>query len=87
MLALYVDGLLDVDDLPTELAEIAGRTVDGPSGFGGPDMLIGRPMEEIEKYYIARTLELTGGKREESARLLGIGERTLYRKIKDYDLK
>ncbi|MCP4172680.1 MAG: hypothetical protein GY758_18115, partial [Fuerstiella sp.] len=25
--------------------------------------------------------------REESARLLGIGERTLYRKIKEYDLR
>ena len=32
-------------------------------------------------------LELTGGKREEAARMLGIGERTLYRVIKDWDLQ
>ena len=50
-------------------------------------MLIGRPMEEVEKYYIQRSLELTDGNREETARLLGIGERTLYRKIKEYDLR
>jgi two-component system response regulator HydG len=31
-------------------------------------------------------LEVTGGKREEAAALLGIGERTLYRKIKEYGL-
>jgi two-component system response regulator HydG len=43
-------------------------------------------MEDIEKYYIQRTLELTQGNREEAARLLGIGERTLYRKIKEWGL-
>ena len=30
--------------------------------------------------------ELAGGNREEAARMLGIGERTLYRKIKEYGL-
>ena len=46
--------------------------------------LVGRPLEEIEKYYIDETLKLTDGNREEAARMLGIGERTLYRKIKEY---
>ena len=53
----------------------------------GADTLIGRPLEEVEKYYIQRALEVTNGKREEAANLLGIGERTLYRKIKEYDLR
>ncbi len=44
-----------------------------------------RSLEEIEKYYIAETLKLTDGNREEAAKLLGIGERTLYRKIKEYN--
>ncbi|TWT51870.1 Transcriptional regulatory protein ZraR [Thalassoglobus neptunius] len=87
MLALDVDGLLDVDDLPSELAELCGQSSDGTAGGAGADVLIGRPLEEVERYYIARTLELTGGKREETASMLGIGERTLYRKIKEYDLK
>ncbi|WP_437202328.1 sigma-54-dependent transcriptional regulator [Planctomicrobium sp. SH664] len=87
MLALDNDGRLDVDDLPMELATLAGRASDGLAYASGTDMLIGRPFEEVEKYYIARALELTGGKREEAARLLGIGERTMYRKIKEFDLK
>ena len=38
----------------------------------------------VERYYIKKTLELTGGNREEAAKLLGIGERTLYRVIRDW---
>ena len=53
----------------------------------GSDSLIGRPLNEVERYYIHRALELTEGKREEAAQLLGMGERTLYRKIKEYGLK
>lgn len=87
MLALDTDGKLDIDDLPTELAELSGDSPDGFVGSSGSDMLIGRPLDEVEKYYIARALELTGGKREETAAMLKIGERTLYRKIKEYGLK
>lgn len=88
MLALDTDGVLDVDDLPEELAPLA-KSVDGnaPPAAAGADSLIGRPLEEVEAYYIARALELTHGKREEAARMLGIGERTLYRKIKEYGLR
>jgi two-component system response regulator HydG len=88
MLALDTDGVLDVDDLPEELAPLAksveATAVPAPSGA---DSLVGRPLEEVEAYYIARALELTQGKREEAARLLGIGERTLYRKLKEYGLR
>jgi two-component system response regulator HydG len=31
-----------------------------------------------------KALELSGGNREEAARMLGIGERTLYRKIQEW---
>ena len=43
-------------------------------------------LEQIEKATIIRALEVTKGNREKAARLLGIGERTLYRKIKEYGL-
>jgi len=36
--------------------------------------------------FIAETLKVTVGNREEAAKMLGIGERTLYRKIKQYEL-
>jgi len=36
--------------------------------------------------FVAETLCLTAGNREEAAKMLGIGERTLYRKIKEFGL-
>ena len=89
MLVMDTDGLLDVDGLPPEIAPLATNEDSLAEGdrISGADSLIGRPMDEVEKYYIQRALELTDGNREESARLLGIGERTLYRKIKEDDLR
>jgi len=89
MIVLDMDGVLDVDDLPDEIAPVAGESGDGGAlpAQAGTDALIGRPLSEVEKYYIQRALELTNGKREEAASLLGIGERTLYRKIKEYGLR
>ena len=49
--------------------------------------LIGKPLAEIEQWAVEQTLRLTGGNREETARILGIGARTLYRKIKEYGLQ
>jgi len=89
MLVLDKDGRLDVDDLPEDIAPL-GQTVEGDvasNAARGADFLIGRPFTEVEKFYIERALELTGGKREEAAKILEIGERTLYRKIKEYDIK
>lgn len=89
MLVMDTDGLLDVDGLPAEIAPLVTNEeamADGENASGA-DSLIGRPMDEVEKYYIQRALELTDGNREETARLLGIGERTLYRKIKEYGLR
>jgi transcriptional regulator of acetoin/glycerol metabolism len=43
-------------------------------------------LEQIEKAAIIRALNKTKGNREKAARLLGKGERTIYRKIKDYGL-
>ncbi len=43
-------------------------------------------IEDGEKELIKRALELTGGNRKEAAARLGFSERTLYRKIKEYDL-
>jgi len=52
----------------------------------GADQLIGKSLDEIERYYIAETIKLTSGNREETAKILGIGERTLYRKLKEYQV-
>ena len=89
MLVVDTDGLLDTQDLPDEIAPLGHERDDSTRQNGnraGADQLVGRPLEEVEKYYIQQALELTAGKREEAADMLGIGERTLYRKIKEFDL-
>ncbi len=44
-------------------------------------------MRDVERKAIARALESVDGNRRQAAELLGIGERTLYRKINEYGLK
>jgi len=82
MVVIDIDGVLDVDDLPMELVDAAPTT----SAAGGPVELIGQPLSEIERWAIEQTLRLTGGNREETARILGIGARSVYRRLKDYGL-
>jgi len=78
------DGVLNLDDLQ-EGDSLERR----PQGAGevGPANLVGRPLDEVERYYVEQTLEQTGGNRVEAAQLLGIGERTLYRIIQDWKLQ
>jgi two-component system response regulator HydG len=47
----------------------------------------GMNLAELEKKAIEETLAQVHGNREMAAKILGIGERTLYRKIKEYGLK
>jgi two-component system response regulator HydG len=84
MVVIDVDGRLDLDDLTEDLQSITSG--ERTEGAAGADSLVGKSLEEIEKHYIGVTLKLTNGNREETAKLLGIGERTLYRKLKEYQL-
>ena len=85
MVVVDYDGVLDVDDLPTELAGPAAAAA-AEASAGSLSSLVGKPLVEVEKLLIAETLKFAGGNREHAAELLGIGERTLYRKIKEYGL-
>lgn len=49
--------------------------------------LLGKNMREIERWAIEQTLVLSGGNREETAKILGISERNLYRKLNEYNLR
>jgi len=49
--------------------------------------ITGTTLRDVERELIRSTLDKTGGNRDQAAKILGIGERTLYRKIKEYDLK
>ena len=46
----------------------------------------GRSLDEVERALIRSNLELMDGNRKKAAEVMGIGERTLYRKIKEYGL-
>jgi DNA-binding NtrC family response regulator len=68
-------GRIDVEDLPTEV------------GLAVPDAIVEteiRPLADVEREYIKSVLRAVGGNRSQAARKLGIGEATLYRKIKQF---
>jgi len=81
MIVLTAGDRLTVDDLPTEIYRPPGQGPDQPL-----DQLAGISIEEAEKQLIRNTLKMVDGNREQAAGILGIGERTLYRKIKEYGL-
>jgi len=69
-------------DVPAEIQQAAGEADHEDAGS-----LAGLSLEQVEKRAIRNTLRLTNGNREQAAKMLGIGERTLYRKLKEYGLK
>jgi DNA-binding NtrC family response regulator len=81
-----------VADLPEELRRFeTGEIVPSPTEAGNmsPAMPIGSSsltMDEIERRAILDALERTGGNRTQAAERLGIGLRTLQRKLKEYKL-
>ena len=81
MIVVTTDPILDVDDLPDHIHP--AEAAEAPE----PPQLIGISLAEAERQLITNTLTLVGGNRVEAARILGIGERTLYRKIKEYGLR
>ncbi|MCM2372798.1 sigma-54-dependent transcriptional regulator [Aporhodopirellula aestuarii] len=88
MVVLDTDGVLGEDDLPPELMDdvepVEGDS-EAPVGLiEGPSALIGKPLAMIEKWAIEETLKLTGNNREQAADMLGIGARTLYRRLDQY---
>jgi DNA-binding NtrC family response regulator len=55
-------------------------------GDGALKIEPGTSLQDAEKLLVKATLDMVGGNRRMASELLGIGERTLYRKLKDYDL-
>jgi len=79
MIVLAQRPVLDVPDIPPEIRPVAAPAP-------GASIQPGIRLDDAERLLIERTLEMTAGNRQEAAKTLGIGERTLYRKIKQYGL-
>ena len=73
--------VLGIDDLPDMLRPSTDIVP------AGPPNLAGMSMSDVERMHIMNTLRMFGGNREKTATALGIGARTLYRKLRDYGLK
>jgi len=74
--------VLELGDLPPSL-----RDQQPPPAAPAPSSgLAGKSAAEVEREHIRATLDLVHGNRSRAARMMGIGERTLYRKIKQYGL-
>jgi DNA-binding NtrC family response regulator len=82
MVVMSTRPVLGTDTLPPEIRPAAGAQV----SVGGMNNLVGISITQAEKELIRNTLKMVNGNREQAAKILGIGERTLYRKIKEYDL-
>lgn len=84
MVVMSQGPMLTASDLPIEIRPAATHNATLPTS--NMESLTGLSLEQIEREAIRNALKTTQGNREQAAKMLGIGERTLYRKIKDYDL-
>ncbi|MBS1961192.1 MAG: sigma-54-dependent Fis family transcriptional regulator [Bdellovibrionales bacterium] len=76
-------GVLQASDLPPHVLELAGKGLglaESPHTISIP---VGTPLREVEEMLIKKTLELTQGDKNLTAKLLGINSRTIYRKLKE----
>jgi two-component system response regulator HydG len=81
MVLLAQGEILQIEDLPETILSAGG------DARGGNYDLVGRSLAEMERALIKANLDLMENNRERTAKVLGIGERTLYRKIKEYGLQ
>ena len=79
MVAMARGELLETKDMPPYIQQ---PELEGSGGMSVSSV----NLEQAEKELIRRALKSHDGNREQAANLLGIGERTLYRKIKKYGL-
>ncbi len=68
-------GRITPDDLPPEITPVGGK------GSARLELELPMTLQEVEDLLIERTLALTGGNRTQAALLLGMGRRTLQRRL------
>ena len=69
---------------PDAPAAAAPTPAAGPEAPAFAGSLVGKTMDEIEREAILTALQISGGNRRKAAEALGIGLRTLQRKLKEY---
>ncbi|MEL7498572.1 MAG: sigma-54 dependent transcriptional regulator [Planctomycetota bacterium] len=89
MVVMDLDDMLDLDDLSPDLQDRSNNnaTTGSKNGSNQDSDLIGKTLKEIEKWATEETLKMANFNRKETAAILGISERNLYRLIDKYELK
>jgi len=70
--------IITVDDLPPAILELRDEPL--------VNLKVGATIKDAEKQLILATLRMNNGNKARSARHLGIGKKTLYRKLKEYGM-
>jgi DNA-binding NtrC family response regulator len=70
----------DGETITSDSLGALGGTPSGPTD----SELVGLPLAELEKRAILATLAAFGGNRSEAAKALGVSERTVYNRLRDY---
>jgi two-component system response regulator AtoC len=81
LVALSEDGKIEFEDLPDKY-RIEHSLVDSKEKLIIP---LGMPMKEIERAAILKTLDYFEGNKKKTAECLGISERNLHYKLKEYE--
>lgn len=83
------DGSEDAAGFPEKASAVPGEATWAEILEEPKDVLVkhGGRIKDVEKALIEKTLSQVNGNRRKAARLLGIGERTLYRRMKQYGLR
>src|SRR5690606_605324 len=80
---------VEVASIPSTQAATLPAIVDAEDEEDDEGVVVFRPgmtMSDLEREAILAALREVGGNRRKAAEMLGIGERTLYRKIKEYGI-
>ena len=81
--AFCSESVITANDLPNEIHPARDATV---LASGVPEGLAGFSLAEIEKGALIQTLRLCHGNKAEAARRLGISEKSVYNKLKQYSI-
>ena len=85
------DELIKLEDLPLEVRSTLDqrdRDDEGELSSGDARLFVvplGTPLQEIERRLILKTLDLTGGDKRQTAQMLGVATRTIYRKLASFE--
>lgn len=87
--AFCPSGEIKPSHFPRRIQE-AGRNTAVPLSTNGMEMLVKQDerlptLENIERRYVDHVLETVGGNKRKAAQILGIGRRTLYRKLEEQE--